>query len=183
MRRALSFNRLRPLLEVNRPSLGAGAPRISLATYTRHRWATPQTCRLHARPSLRRLQHTGSGDSSRAGIPTDRPILRRLPLQCTGCGAFTQTTDAGQAGFFDLQRRAVQEYLGLIEPKARTVDEAVEEENRVIEEALSNLPQSQLEALGLTKDALIGDKDVEPPEPKGIVCPRLPRLYAIFDFL
>ena len=180
MRRALSSNRLRPLVEANRPSLGAGGSRISLATYTRHHGATPQICPLHARPSLRRLQHTGTGDSSRAGIPTGQTILRRLPLQCTGCGAFTQTTDPAQAGFFNLQRRAVQEYLGFTEPKAPTVDEAVAEENRVIEETLSNLPQEQLDALGLTKDALIGDIDVKPPQPKGTMCPRL---HAIFGFL
>lgn len=178
MRRALSYNRLLPFAEVNRPSLGAGGPRISLATYTRHRWATAQTCPLHARPSLRRFQHTESGETSKAGIPTGRPILRRLPLQCTGCGAFTQTTDAAQAGFFNLERRAVQEYLGFIEPKTPTVDEAVEEEDRVVEEALSNLPQEQLEALGLTKDALIGDKDVKPPQPKGTVFPCLPAIFA-----
>lgn len=167
MRRALSFNRLRPFEQVNRSSLGAGGPQISLATYARQRWATPQTCPLYARPSPCRFQHTESGEGSKAGIQTGRPISRRLPLQCTGCGAFTQTTDAAQAGFFNLERRAVQEYLGLVEPKTRTVNEAVEEEDRVVEEALSKLPPQQLEALGLTKDALISDKDVKAPHPEG----------------
>lgn len=179
MRRALSFNRLRPFAQVSRSSLGAGGPRVSLATYTRHRWATPQTCPLYAWPSLRRFQHTRSGEALKGGIPTGRPILRRLPLQCTGCGAFAQTTDATQAGFFNLERRAVQEYLGLVEPKTPTVREAVEEEDRVVQAALNNLPSEQLEALGLTKVALISNKDVKAAQPKGIVPRCRPANFAL----
>lgn len=94
--------------------------------------------------------------------------MRRLPLQCTGCGAFTQTTDPTQAGYFNLERKAVQEYLGLIEPKTPKVEE-VSEEDKVVEQALSKLPPEQLEALGLSKDDLIADKAAEKPKEEGML--------------
>ena len=37
---------------------------------------------------------------------------KSLPLQCSGCGAFSQSTQPSQAGFFDLRRKATQRYLG-----------------------------------------------------------------------
>ena len=47
----------------------------------------------------------------------------------------------------------------------------VPEEDRVVEEALNNLPREQLEALGLSKDDLIADKPVEKPGDKGMTTP------------
>ena len=169
MRRALSSNRLPAFSRGSRASLGAPlAVSPATSTYTRHRWATPaQPCSLHGDPLLRRFQHTGTSHtetspaetSPPAEISIDKPIARRLPLQCTGCGAFTQTADATQAGYFNLQRKGVQEFLGLLEPKAPRTDEVPEAEDKVVEEALGNLTPEQLEALGLSKDDLIATKE------------------------
>lgn len=174
MRRALSSHRFRPLARVNQPCLGAPLT-ISSATYTRHQWTAPpgsQPCAGPVPTLLRRSQHTQSYEtSSTTEISPDKAVVRRLPLQCTGCGAFTQTMDPSQPGYFNLKRKAVQEYLGLIEPKTPRVDE-VPEADRVVEEALSKLPPEQLEALGLSKDHLIADRPAAKPEEEGMLAHR-----------
>lgn len=170
MRRALYSYRFRPFAKVNQPSLGAPFA-VSPATYTRHRCAAPsaaQPCPLHALPLLCRFQHTQSSEApSNTEIPPEKPVARHLPLQCTGCGAFTQTTDPAQAGYVNLERKAVQEYLGLLEPKAPRVEEIPED--KVVEEALDNLSPEQLEALGLSKENLIGDRGAKKPQEEGML--------------
>lgn len=47
--------------------------------------------------------------SNPKGVPT---IVRRsLPLQCSGCGAFSQAVDKDGAGFYALTRKTVRSYL------------------------------------------------------------------------
>lgn len=183
MRRALSTSRLRPSANPDRLLLGARLP-YQFATNTRHCRAAPlttQPCRPLAGLSPRRLQHTQREEPpTEAEIAPDAPILRRLPLQCTGCGAFTQTTEPEQAGYFRLQRKAIQEYLGLAEPKPSKAEE-VEEGDRVVEEVIRNLPPEELEALGLTKDAFITSKDVIESPPEGTVATTfLPLFFCVF---
>lgn len=68
-------------------------------------------------------------------------IIGRLPLQCPGCGAFSQTFEAGEAGFYTTTRRIVAEFI----------DSAVEsnnisEEDSIVRQALEKLdPKAQSE--------------------------------------
>jgi bifunctional DNA-binding transcriptional regulator/antitoxin component of YhaV-PrlF toxin-antitoxin module len=101
--------------------------------------------------------------------------LRRLPLQCTGCGAFTQTADPDQAGYYNLGRKAVREYLGLSERRASKAD-VVSEEDRVVQEALKNLPTEELEALGLSADTLLTSEEAALSEAEGTSTLRSPSL-------
>ena len=39
-------------------------------------------------------------------------LITRLPLQCSGCGAFSQIADKDQAGYYSLKRKSVNEYVG-----------------------------------------------------------------------
>lgn len=61
-------------------------------------------------------------------------VPKRLPSQCPGCGAFSQTTNADQPGFFDLGRQSTMAYLGLAEKTPR-----VREEDKVVQEALRRI--------------------------------------------
>ncbi|RKU47306.1 hypothetical protein DL546_001026 [Coniochaeta pulveracea] len=79
-------------------------------------------------------------------IPLIHPV-RPLPVVCSGCGALSQTAEPDQAGYYDLERKAVKSYLGLLpEEKKR-----IRNEDLVIQEALKNL---DLDKLGKAGEAL-----------------------------
>lgn len=73
---------------------------------------------------------------------------RKLPVQCAGCGALSQTAVPDEAGHFSLDRKAVRSYLGLLEeePRRRT-------ESDVVQDALRSRG-AVLEDMGLTPEAL-----------------------------
>ncbi|KAK3493154.1 hypothetical protein B0T13DRAFT_475725 [Neurospora crassa] len=110
----------------------------------------------HAIPSIQcRRLHTEP--SPEAHTPTEplhaeKEPIRTLPIQCTGCGALSQTTVPEQAGYFDLSRKAVKEYLGLIEPEKRKV---VRSSDRVIEDVLKNIDMEELERRGVDLKSLL----------------------------
>ena len=61
---------------------------------------------------------------------------KQLPLQCPGCGAFSQTVHADQPGFFDLGRQSTMAYLGLLPertPRIRQEDKVVQQTIRRLE--------------------------------------------------
>ncbi|PKS09687.1 hypothetical protein jhhlp_004307 [Lomentospora prolificans] len=160
MHRALSSSRLRPIARLSQSRLTRSLSLNSLWPCTSPARHALKSLAVSHHPLPARFLHTPS-EAAAADVdpPTDKPALRRLPLQCTGCGAFTQTTDPAQAGYFNLQRRAVREYLGLVEPKKGRklpVDEA--QEDKIVEETLARLDPAQLEALGLTRDELVPPK-------------------------
>lgn len=161
MRWALSPCRANILARASPLTLGAYPyPPISSVAYSRP-WAT-QLCSLYAQPLPRRLHAQSHEAPSVAGKSHEKAILKRLPLQCTGCGAFTQTVDPASAGYFNLGRKAVREYLGLVQTKSPKKE--VPDEDRVVVEALNNFPPEQLEALGLSRDSLIPDSEKMKPQ-------------------
>ncbi|KAH8590281.1 hypothetical protein B0O99DRAFT_635154 [Bisporella sp. PMI_857] len=88
--------------------------------------------------SQRRKVHTipKQTDSSRTNFlgnsySTENPGAR-LPPQCSGCGALSQTVDKKEPGFYNLRRRGVREY---VEGKSADVES---HEDRIIQEALEN---------------------------------------------
>ncbi|EKD12824.1 uncharacterized protein L3040_006978 [Drepanopeziza brunnea f. sp. 'multigermtubi'] len=56
--------------------------------------------------------------------------LKRLPQQCSGCGALSQTVDKQGPGFFNLQRKAVKKYL------QGTPNAGLSAEGQIVKEAL-----------------------------------------------
>jgi len=77
-----------------------------------------------SRSSVRRIHAEATAPDTRA---------RTLPLQCPGCGAFSQTTASDKPGFFDLNRKATQRHLGLLSevPRPRVEDDLVRETLRI----------------------------------------------------
>lgn len=45
-------------------------------------------------------------------LKDDHSLITRLPPQCSGCGALAQVVDKDEAGYYNLKRRSVEEYLG-----------------------------------------------------------------------
>ncbi|ROV95126.1 hypothetical protein VSDG_05802 [Cytospora chrysosperma] len=95
--------------------------------------------------------------------------VRKLPVQCAGCGALSQTAVPDQPGYFDLGRKAVRSYVGLLkeEPRRRT-------ESDVVQDALRS-QGDVLEGMGLTPEALQSPgrpKAREAQEPDVPLCDR-----------
>lgn len=80
-----------------------------------------------------------SATPARNGINEDL-----LPLCCPGCGALSQTVNAEQAGYYDLERSAVRKYLkhGIRETQS---------ENATFSEAIYNANSGVLRQLGLER--------------------------------
>jgi hypothetical protein len=63
----------------------------------------------------------------------------RLPQQCSGCGALSQTVDESEPGFFDLKRKSVKLYLSGVSGTTSSEEDATF--NRSLELAKENDPQ------------------------------------------
>ncbi|KAK2591195.1 Mitochondrial ribosome small subunit biogenesis protein [Conoideocrella luteorostrata] len=85
----------------------------------------------------------------------EKPV-RKLPVTCSGCGAFAQTTDSQQLGYFDLQSKRVRLWLHPGKNSLRRTDAA---EDKIVDDALKALEGGQLKQLGLSANALIGNED------------------------
>ncbi len=82
---------------------------------------------------------------------------RSLPLQCPGCGAFSQTTTPGQPGFFNLSRTATKQYLGLPTHAPQT-----RPEDQVVRDALQNADSERMRQLGLDLESLLPPAEHRP---------------------
>jgi hypothetical protein len=101
--------------------------------------------------------------------PSNEPpqTQRALPRACPGCGAPTQIYDKKEAGYYNVDRKAIQEYLGWDAGKAQEVTE----ENDIYTNALKNVDPALLGELGLQKDNL-GAAKGEEGQPETPVCDR-----------
>lgn len=60
-------------------------------------------------------------------LPTSPSLITKLPPQCSGCGALSQVVDKDEAGYYNLKRRSVNEYLrGGSAPRKSEEDAIVE---------------------------------------------------------
>ncbi|KAI0831602.1 hypothetical protein F5Y06DRAFT_281403 [Hypoxylon sp. FL0890] len=96
--------------------------------------------------------------------------IKRLPKQCSGCGAFSQTTSPNQPGYFDLSRKAVRNYL---QPQGR---DRSRREDKIYEDALKQFDHEELKKKGVDVEALLlgivpPEKNQRPP-PKVPLCDR-----------
>ncbi|ORY63994.1 uncharacterized protein BCR38DRAFT_317768, partial [Pseudomassariella vexata] len=90
-------------------------------------------------------------------IPDKKPI-RKLPAQCTGCGALSQASFEDQPGYFDLGRKAVRLYLGLEEPRRRRT----RKEDDDYQDILKRMDPAELEKLGLDMEDIAPSLAYEP---------------------
>ncbi|KAB8290295.1 hypothetical protein EYC80_011159 [Monilinia laxa] len=91
--------------------------------------------------------------------------VAKLPSQCAGCGALSQTIIENEAGFYSLTRRSVKEYLGASYMAKKTKAIA---EDEVVKKALENVDSTILETLGMEKPtSMTTTISIEPP-----VCDR-----------
>jgi hypothetical protein len=95
-----------------------------------------------------------------ADLQVENKPVRRLPVTCSGCGAFAQTTDAQHLGYFDLQSKRVRNWLYLSKIEGRQ-DPA---EDKVVGDVLQGLDRERLEALGLSAESMIGDENAKAME-------------------
>ncbi|KAL2882455.1 Mitochondrial ribosome small subunit biogenesis protein [Colletotrichum sp. CLE4] len=196
MHRALSSRWLRSAMSIgDRAALGEVpvylCPSLTTAS-ARHCFAPTGDARRNLPYRQRRCMHveattiTESSAAAAAPSPTasesTKTPRRNLPVSCSGCGALSQTTEAGHAGYYDLSRKAVKEFLA---PKGseEEVENGAREEDKVIDEVLQNMSEEQLAQLGLDPKTLrfgeeLGSGVTTPgPKPKRVpLCDRCHKL-------
>jgi hypothetical protein len=129
-------------------------------------------CPVLARPALRKRQFRStyplrsciSQQTARLLRSASHPLPKecrhkliqnsiRLPQQCAGCGAFSQTSDNGEPGFYSLRRRSVKEFLA---PASASENAKRLSESEIIEASLSNLGDEALGSLSFDAPAMPG---------------------------
>ncbi|KAI0121555.1 hypothetical protein F4776DRAFT_631365 [Hypoxylon sp. NC0597] len=152
------------------PSINIVSPRQRLAgvasssRISTSRWRVQHRC-LHMQAEA----------PTEASPPLDSDIqqnfsIQRLPKQCRGCGAFSQTTFPNQPGYFDLSRKAVQNYL-----RPEGADRS-RREDKVYEDALKHFDHEELKKKGVDVEALalsiVPPETYQRPPPKVPLCDR-----------
>ncbi|KAF2997756.1 hypothetical protein E8E14_005887 [Neopestalotiopsis sp. 37M] len=84
-------------------------------------------------------------------VPDVKPI-RKLPAQCTGCGALSQTSHSDQPGYFDLGRKVVRRYIGLEQPHQRPPKPTERDENEIFRRTIESVNLEELKTLGVDVD-------------------------------
>ncbi|KAF2036178.1 hypothetical protein EK21DRAFT_52345 [Setomelanomma holmii] len=95
------------------------------------------------------------------------PARKSLPRSCPGCGAPAQVFDKKEAGYYNVERKVVRDYLGWNENKAQDVSQ----ENDVYSNALKNVDPALLDEIGLEKEGLDAQNEAE-DQAKTPVCDR-----------
>ncbi|KAF2829638.1 hypothetical protein CC86DRAFT_367594 [Ophiobolus disseminans] len=120
---------------------------------------TPQTAPSKKFSTFGRAQQQPSAAPSTEDIedaPLDAPSTNAppsrtsLPRACPGCGAPAQIFDKKEAGYYNVDRRVVQKYLGWDVGRAQEATE----EDEVYANALKSVDPALLGELGLEKDAV-----------------------------
>lgn len=142
-----------------------------------------QTRKSHAEANEIRddaaLNSTVVSLEQRVLVPAGPAPVRQLPVQCHGCGALSQTTVADTAGYYDLSRKPVKIFLGLLkeeEPRRQSEDD-------IVQASLRNLSQDQLKELGINPEAVApnetqkdGRPQSPPKDPEVPLCDRCHKL-------
>lgn len=100
------------------------------------------------------------------------PELPLLPLQCTGCGAYAQTDDQDNPGFFDVNRKTVKEYLL---GKGFSGNDRRRAEEEIIRKALENAPSALAESLSISLSPTSSGNSIKTADMQ-LLCDRCHRL-------
>ncbi|KAL7795229.1 hypothetical protein V8C37DRAFT_374912 [Trichoderma ceciliae] len=183
MHRALTARLLRQALRVGdaAPST-AGVPLyLCPAVVTLSSKLSSTSLGAAANVSRRRANHTEAVSSNNESTtPSPLPELpqkstRRLPLTCSGCGAFTQTEEPDQLGYLDVNKRRVREWL---HPVARHQNPLKWDEDSIVNDTLKSLDPNRLKELGLDPAILVEGGEPEAKimglmsHQKALVCDR-----------
>ncbi|KAM0126268.1 hypothetical protein ACHAP3_009345 [Botrytis cinerea] len=91
-------------------------------------------------------------DTPKSSSIASGQAVARLPSQCAGCGALSQTTVEDEAGYYSLTRRSVKDFLGTSHSAKNTKATA---EDEIVQRALENVDSTILETLGIEKPSSI----------------------------
>lgn len=178
MHRALSSKWLRSALSMgDRAALAEVpvylCPSLSNAT-TRHTFAPTRTYRklpyrqrrcvhVETTPASEPLPSTPEAETPPSAESSEslELLARKLPLLCSGCGAPSQTVDSQQAGYFDLTRKVVREFVS----KDKVVEKKPREDDTIVNKALQNLSEEQKQALGLDPRLFREGEELETDRP------------------
>ncbi|KAK5997054.1 Found in mitochondrial proteome 38-like protein [Cladobotryum mycophilum] len=172
MHRALTARWLSRALRISEVSPSTGVPlylcpAIGLSSISRtanlagasisRRRATHTEVVLHDAPTTTIPEPMESEEPRKPEEPPTAPA-RRLPLMCSGCGAFSQTDDPQQLGYFDVKSKRTRTWL---HPKKTELKSSEAEEDQLVADALKALGESKLKELGLSPSAMIQGEESE----------------------
>ncbi|KAI1765813.1 hypothetical protein GGR53DRAFT_244671 [Hypoxylon sp. FL1150] len=182
MHRVLSSRWLNSALNIAEHSRGVELPLFLCPTATlvsRRQRLGAVASSSHVQPPSWRIQrrclHAEADAPAEPIISADRSVpepfsTQKLPRQCRGCGALSQTSFPNQPGYYDLGRKAVRNYL---RPPAA---DRSRHEDKIYEDALKHFDHKELEAKGVDVEALMSSivppETVQRPPPKVPLCDR-----------
>ncbi|KAK3315265.1 hypothetical protein B0H66DRAFT_564895 [Apodospora peruviana] len=105
-------------------------------------------------------------------LDISRQPVKALPLNCTGCGASSQTTVPNQPGYYDMSRNAIKQYLGI----ATAPKKLVRKDDEVVQQALAGLDLEQMEKLGIDLKSLVPPRPPMESDTKIPLCDRCHQL-------
>jgi genetic interactor of prohibitins 3, mitochondrial len=113
--------------------------------YTLSNYASQQSAR-----QFQTVSHSLPKESHKKSIQNSI----RLPRQCAGCGAFSQTSDNGEPGFYSLSRRSVKEFL-VPAPESENAKRLSERE--IVQASLRNLRDEVLKSFSFDVPLVPGE--------------------------
>ncbi|KAK3304513.1 uncharacterized protein B0T15DRAFT_244046 [Chaetomium strumarium] len=118
--------------------------------------------RPRGRPSTRPVQARRLHTETVASVHREPPVSTKLPpktlpVQCHGCGALSQTTVPNEAGYYNVSRKAVRQYLGLEEERLAKPRDA----DRIVEQTLKSVDVEALERQGINLKTLLPERAPE----------------------
>lgn len=90
-----------------------------------------------------------------AAAPARPAPIRPLPVQCYGCGAFSQITMPDVAGYFDPNRNAVKNYTGTQDKFDPRKSSGYQSQSDIVRASLKSLGNDKLAELGLDPASLL----------------------------
>ena len=155
MHRALPARWLRTALSIGDRRISGSVPLFLCPRLSPS--STLPAAKFPAQPirGARRCLHVDATATTAPNVvdpPRATVARRQLPSHCTGCGAFSQTTDPDVPGYYDTGRRAVKAYLAVRAPVA---GQTSGEEDAIVQEALGRIEPERLKELGLDPELLV----------------------------
>ncbi|PHH86395.1 hypothetical protein CDD83_10310 [Cordyceps sp. RAO-2017] len=160
-------------LRVNESVYSTGIPMyLCPAIGLHHRNVSPKPLSV---PTLthRRANHAEASPSSHDPAPLHSegpiPSNRKLPVTCSGCGAFVQTSEPQQLGYFDPESKRVRNWLN---PSKKERKGSRTSHDAIVDNALQALGASKMEELGLSPSFMLPEPVAEAAEMKAPICDR-----------